>query len=124
MRKILLSTRPGRIFVCKLKCKHVRSWRVSKDSKHQRALAVSPCTGCFSPRNGLALPPNGRQKKSPRRTCRTAGKDGSNVSSAQGATEYGLIFRLLRSKVTGPRCPPFSVTNASTSSEASRQEGW
>jgi hypothetical protein len=52
------------------------------------------------------------------------GKDGSNFSSAHGATEYGLIFRPLRSNVTGPRCPPFSVTKASTSLEASRHESW
>jgi hypothetical protein len=39
-----------------------RSWA---RNRHMEP-AVSPCGGCFSPRTASPLPPNGRQKKSPR----------------------------------------------------------
>ena len=52
-----------------------------------------------------------------------SGIDGSSFSVAQGATEYGRILRFRRSNVTGPKCPPCSVTKASTSLDASRHDG-
>ena len=70
------------------------------------------------------MPPNGRQKKSPRKAWIIGGSEGSAGSSAHGATEQGWNFRPSRSNVTGPKCPPNCVTNASTSGEAKRQEGW
>ena len=68
--------------------------------------------------------PNGKQKKSPRKTLRIGGVSAANFSLHHGETEYGRMRRRVRSNTTGARCPPVSVTNASTVEERIDQEGW
>src|SRR6185437_5582058 len=117
-----LSTRPARTRGRKRRWSCVPAAESRRDSNVHLELAVSPCTGCRSPRHGVELPPNGMQKKSPRKTRKITGTERSNRSLAHGATEKGRIFRPVRSKVTGPRWPPVSVTNASTRGERIRHD--
>src|SRR4051794_34395883 len=93
------------------------------DSSFHFAFATSPCTGCFSPRYGVVFPPNGMQKKPPRSPLMIAGLPFDSFPVAHGATENGAIFRPPILNVTGPTCPPVSVTKASTSLVAMRQDG-
>jgi hypothetical protein len=62
------------------------------------------------------------QKKSPRNTRKIGGTDGANFSLHHGATENGEIRRPPSRNVIGPKCPPVTVRNASTSRVATRHE--
>jgi len=81
-------------------------------------LAVSPCGGWASPAWTVVLPPNGKQKKSPRNTRNNPGIEGKGCSFHHGAMANGWIERRPSLNVTGARCPPVRVTAALTRSVA------